>query len=1557
MQAREAVFTGQVASLFGRESERTTLAEAWERARSEHSFELTLVSGEPGIGKSALVEAHLLGISPRDGVVLRTKCLQFMREPFFLVRSLLASIAGHLLSGDDAAVASWRERLRVGIGEIAPLLLEMQPKFAPLLGRLDPPTFVDPGERRNQATRAMVVLLQELSMAAPLSIFLDDIHWADTESIGVIDAAAREGGAGAVHLIVAFRRSELQEIRGLKQAVDELERGIKAAHLALPPIPPEAIELLCLEQGIGSGSLPDSITRLLHVACGGNPLFAVELCKQIQRSGLAEGSYAALAVDQVPATLAELLATRLGAMKPGQQRVLKAAAVLGRDASPADLSGIMGESRTHVTEQLELAREAGMLTLADHDQPLYRFTHDRVRQAAYEALSSAEAASLHYRAGSYLASQSSVLERSERLYEVVYHLNHAQQEQGVDRLELARLNAAAAERALRAAAYSSSREYAELAVRLLPANSWSTAYEISLRAFVAASRAAAAVSNLPEARRLADLVFHNVESILDAVPVYETLIRTLYLHQHVHEAVETGIRGLRELGVRIPAGPDSRDIHRGRSRLRRLRGSLLATRVQRLPRMKDARPEAALDLLAAISLPVFHSDANLLPTVALEMVRLTLKHGLAPASPLGFVWIAFHLAATGEESPESYRFGELGMKILDRIPESRYRTKCRALYLFFVHHRRNSVKKMLPELLDVYRQALDAGDYEFAAHSIHVYLEYSLHAGAPLVRTLLPEIDIWIARLKRLGQPRAVLGITIGYQAIVNLVEGAPSPWIIRGPYFDEVAMAPRLRDAGDISLYQGTFGLKAIVAVHMGEYELGRSYLDVLFDYPGIEAMFDAGSYKFLYCLASYARGAPLPERTRVFEQSLRRSSLQAPENYAHRAALIEAERARIRGKESRARAMYRQAIELARKHGFVHEQALSCERAGLFDRELHHTAAAEMLLREAYRLYALWGARSKTRLMAKEHGDWIDFTSVGNEEMFSRQTQSLSDLLDLQAVARATALFNRKTLVPDEFTERLLSLFMEVSEADYGALLLGTGTGRKVHALKFRCWSSSIPEAGETSHGCTDLEHSEGLPRFPGSVVNYVVHTGEALSYRRGDFPDFMLQDAYLNRRSPAAIVCVPIQYREELRGVVYLEEAGSAVILDRVELVRLLADQAGISLENVALYGALQRREQSLGTLLDSLEEAVLLTDAAGAIQTLNEEALALLGVRRADEAVGLDLLSLLPAEAAEKTREGLSASVARESAHDHEINIGERTYLCRVRPTLAEDNGIIGHAVTYRDITDERKLEEAERERQRQLIVSDKLASIGVLATGVAHEINNPNQAILMHSVFLERSIRELMSELAVAADDGAAPRVDDVLERLRSRLPEALSFIASSARSIDSIVQDLKSFARDESHHELEPVDVNEVCRRAVRMSAHFTAKHTQDLRVILPRAPVVVRGHAQKLQQVVINLVRNACEALTDRQQSVELRIDTDSDLEEAILSVRDEGTGMSEEVLRRVPSPFFTTKQSSGGTGLGLSVCTAIVQEHSGSLRFISRSGVGTTAVVRLPLDASKAY
>ena len=308
--------------------------------------------------------------------------------------------------------------------------------------------------------------------------------------------------------------------------------------------------------------------------------------------------------------------------------------------------------------------------------------------------------------------------------------------------------------------------------------------------------------------------------------------------------------------------------------------------------------------------------------------------------------------------------------------------------------------------------------------------------------------------------------------------------------------------------------------------------------------------------------------------------------------------------------------------------------------------------------------------------------------------------------------------------------------------------------------------------------------------------------------------------------------------------------------------------------------------------------------------------------------------------------LKACIQRGVIRDfEEIQLGNQWYQLTMAPLPR------GAIVLSNNITKRKEAEAAAEEHQKQLIHADKMVALGTLVSGVAHEVSNPNNAMILSSAALKRMVDDLFASLDVMVKDTDELDVGArSYEEMREELPEMINVVNRSAERIKTIVGDLKTYARRGSEALTETVDCNEVLDASVSLLSAIIRKSTNRFSLRKDEELPTIHGNAQQIEQVVINLITNACQALPGTDAAIRASTRVESHTGTVLIEVEDEGPGIPAELLDRVTEPFFTTKQDDGGTGLGLSISRTIIENHGGELRFASKPGKGTLATIRLP-------
>ena len=385
-------------------------------------------------------------------------------------------------------------------------------------------------------------------------------------------------------------------------------------------------------------------------------------------------------------------------------------------------------------------------------------------------------------------------------------------------------------------------------------------------------------------------------------------------------------------------------------------------------------------------------------------------------------------------------------------------------------------------------------------------------------------------------------------------------------------------------------------------------------------------------------------------------------------------------------------------------------------------------------------------------------------------------------------------------------------------------------------------------------------------------------------------------------------------------------------------------------------LRQSEDKFRNLTASAQDAIAMMDHHGKISYWNEAAAEIFGFAAA-EALGRPIHSLISPRLADAgqldTREEkpMSDGPIRETIElitrrkdGTELPIELSLSEARIKDQW---NSIW----IIRDITERKLAEDETRLQQQQLVQADKMISLGVLIAGVAHEINNPNSIAMLNTSLLHKAwenARPILDEYYHEHGDFLIAGLQ--YSEMSEQIPRLFLELEESARRIKNIVHDLKDYARQDAASRMEPLELNEVARAAVRLNHNKIKNATKNFSTALaPDLPPIL-GNRQRLEQVLINLIQNSCEALASPEQAITIASRYDADSDEVEVSIHDQGAGIAPEIINRITDPFFTTKRSHGGTGLGLSVSAGIIKEHQGRLRFASSPEAGTTATVSFP-------
>ena len=385
------------------------------------------------------------------------------------------------------------------------------------------------------------------------------------------------------------------------------------------------------------------------------------------------------------------------------------------------------------------------------------------------------------------------------------------------------------------------------------------------------------------------------------------------------------------------------------------------------------------------------------------------------------------------------------------------------------------------------------------------------------------------------------------------------------------------------------------------------------------------------------------------------------------------------------------------------------------------------------------------------------------------------------------------------------------------------------------------------------------------------------------------------------------------------------------------------------------SIKKAESNFRTLAENAQDGIFIITESGVTDYAN---------KRASEITGFDNSELIKASINDLVQHDKYAEIQVQHEKVPEEKQIPKHYEVFIKTKSGEEvpveltisrtywHGKYAHVIVLRDITERKRNEERDRQQQQQLMKMDKLTSLGILVAGVAHEINNPNQTILTNASFLVRASSDILTILRNYNDENEEFLIAglDYVD-FQKRFSELTTGIERCSNRINGIVKDLRAFSRDEPGYHMTNLNINSIIESAIKLLENYIKNSTENFSIALKEGIPKIKGNAQRLEQVIINLILNACQSLTNRKQIISVRSFNDKKKDMVLIIVSDGGVGIANDHLEKIKNPFFTTKRVQGGTGLGLYVSDSIVKEHNGTLTFKSVQGKGTEVTISLPV------
>ncbi|HEY9803214.1 MAG TPA: AAA family ATPase [Leptolyngbyaceae cyanobacterium] len=1492
--------------LYGRETEVATLLQAFERVAHGNS-EMILVAGFSGIGKTAVINEVHKPITRQQGYFIKGKFDQFNRNiPLSAFVQAFQGLMAQLLSESDSQLAAWRNKILAALGETGQVIMDVIPELERVIGKQPPVSELSGGAAQNRFNLLFPKFIQVFTTKEhPLVMFLDDLQWADSASLNLLQLLMSDASSGHLLILGAYRDNEVSPSHPLMLTLEQIEKAKAVVNtITLSPLAEVTVNNLVADTLSCPPQLAQPLTSLVYQKTKGNPFFTTQFLKALYEDGWIEfqldlGYWQCnmTAVRQLVLTddVVEFMAMQLQKLPTQTQTVLKLAACIGNQFDVNTLAIISEQSVIDAATHLWKALQEGLILpinetykfFQSHDADdsdrnneivvPYKFLHDRVQQAAYSLIPEAQKQATHLKIGQLLLKNIPATEQDKKIFDIVNQLNYGVQliTELTKREELATLNLSAGSKARLTTAYTAATEYATLGIKLLKEDCWQTQYQLALELHNLGAEAAYLAGNFALMSEFIQTVLDRVQDPLDKVKVHEVQIQAYGAQNLAKEAVQLGREILKLLGIEFPQNISSSDVLAAIHQVKSLVADRPIEDLINLPLMTDKTYLAAMRILSNITTLAYQAAPDLYPLVPLQQVSLSLQYGNSPQSAFGYVGYGIVLCGLVEDIASGYRFGQLAINLLSQFDTKEVTSKVMNGYNCLVRHWQEHIQETVKALWEGYTIGLETGDLEFAGINIRYYNTHLYFLGREL-NTLAKQMQTYTQALQQIKQERLALHNEIQRQRTLNLLGEVDDVFCLKGEAYDEEIMLPISIENNDMFALLEFYFTKFQLSYLFGKYEQALEYAPQLEQYAsGGLSMVISRQCNFYTSLARLGIFSEVNQdtQTQILNQVIdNQEKMQlwanhCPMNVLHQFYLVEAEKHRVLGNKAEAIDYYDRAIVKANENFYIQEEALANELAAKFYLDWGKEKIAAGYMQQAYYCYAHWGAKAKTDDLEQRCPHLLvpilqpvpqmrfnpleTLASITNISIHKStrttgsSTTSINTILDFAAIFKASQSLC-STIQLDELIHQLTQILLLHSGGDSCVLIIPNQAGE---------WQVVATATPNVVKLCT--APLEGNHHLPVKLIHYVKNVQEVvvIDNLKTNLP---VIDEYLMQQKPKSVLCLPILNQGQLIGILYLRNRTTSGVFtsDRILILNFLCTQAAISLENARLY-------QQAQTYAQQLEQSQL--------QIVQSEKMASLG--------------------------NLVASVA------HEIN-----------NPIGFLNGSIKNIQDY---------------------IQDLFDHLALYQQHYPH----PVTAIPDH-----------------------AQEID--LEFISEDLPKLLNSMQGAADRMKSISTSLRTFSRGDTEHKVSANLHEGIDSTLLILKYRLKANEFRPAITVIQdygQLPLVECFPGQ-LNQVFMNILANAIDmfdemAKTQSPQEIaahpqQITIQTTMMENQVQICIRDNGKGITKDVKARMFDHLFTTKGVGKGTGLGLAIARQIVVEkHGGSLDVQSEVGWGTEFLIQLPI------
>lgn len=1186
--------------LYGRQEESQLLFDTFYRVSTNGICELMLVTGYSGVGKSRLVHSVRPEIDAKHGYFVTGKFDQYKRNiPYYALIQAFQGLVKQILVENVKHIEEWRKRLLECLGINGQVVLDVIPELESIIGPQPSVQKLGLTETQNRFNIVFQDFIRVLaSKDQPLLMFIDDLQWADTPSLKILESLLTNLDNRYISIIGAYRENEVDATHPLFIMLNNLNKiGTKVTTLVLKPLKLEHVEELLCETLHKTIIEVKELAKVCYDKTHGNPFFLLQFLQELYREqliefNLKEGIWIAniqgIEKKKYTDNVVDFMTHKVLDLPLATQQALQLASCLGNRFDLQTLSVICQKSPNQIASDLSIALQEGLIIptndaykIINEDyspQVYYIFLHDRIQQAAYSLIDNKDKNRIHLNIGRLLLENSTDETLSENLLDIVNHLN-----EGIllvtnedERLKIIKLNLRAAQKARQSIAYKASLNYLKKGISLLELDiaKWDRHYELCLSLYTEAFETSYLASEFPEMEMYGEILFQHARTIEDKIKVYETKINYLSSQNRFSDALQLALKALALYDIKFPKNPNLFDAILTLMKIKWiLRGKSLED-LANLPELTDPKWQSVMRILASAGTVAYLGHPYFVVFFIYELIRLTVKYGMAPQSPIGYIGYATMLCTILKDADLGYQFGQLAIRIVDQRNFERqkpqvYMAFCDVISIWKVH-----LDDIIPILVNTFQQGINVGDLENTGFKASGYVSFLFSTGKNL-NTVIEEGQKYGKYLLKFGQITSYKYLLVFWVIALYLVGKNTEQIRAAGAFYDEEKMIAEGIATKDSSALAEFYFVRIICNYFNENYEsalLAAQEADRYLEGPvetqtiaPLTYLYSSLTFTACYPSASHTLQKKYLSYVKKYLKKMKFRSKQAPMNYLHKYYLMLGAYYNVTGSFDKAIKYFDLSIQYARENGYVNEEAIANELAAKAFLSKGNEKIARVYIYEAHYCYSLWGALIKVKQIEEKYGYLLmrEVRAIGINQAISTVTETnhiekANETLDLATIIKSAQTIS-KEIILGNLLQEMMHIVIENAGAQKGSLILE----KEGH------WY--IEAEGTMNNEAKVLQSIPFAESLPVSIINYVIRTKKALVIDDVMHDTNFSKDPYVKSEKPKSILCMPLLNKGALSGILYLENKLAIKVFtqERLDLLNLLSGQIVISIDNARLY----------------------------------------------------------------------------------------------------------------------------------------------------------------------------------------------------------------------------------------------------------------------------------------------------------------------------------------------------------------------------------------------------